>query len=178
LKYGGILLIVNVILFPIITNLRHDDAFKVRTSIEKEKETMWKRTFNNSFYYEKYQPLILDNALDFSMASSIIVEGGSHNFTTNVVDDLRENNTKHNSGTSGLMDAYLFGGLITSFSILLLALSFSVYFDKSWILGNPLEISFGFTLVKWLVWHRSLSLILTPVDLMVFVILYFIVRNK
>lgn len=173
-----ILILTNIILFPIITNLRHIGLTRDRTTIDRESETMWKRTFNNTFYYEKYQPIAKDEALDFSLAPRIILEGGSHNFTTNVIDDLEEISAKHNSGTSGLMDGYLFGGIMTSFFVLLFALFVTVYFDKSWNLGNPLEVSYGFTLVKWLVWHRSISLLLTPMDLFVLVALYIIVKNK
>ena len=178
IKYSFILILINILLYPIITNLRNDSTIISTNKNDGDNERIWKRTFSNSFFYEKYHKYIDDQLINTNYSKAIIIEGGSHNFTTNVVDNLRSISDTHNSGTTGLMDAYLFGGVLFSIFIAYISFSLAIHYDISWLTNKPLEFAFGFTLVKWLIWHRSISLIFTPMDLSVLIILFFIVRNK
>ena len=178
--------IINVSLYPVITALRDVDDKVSISSISRVEATegsdqnikIWKRTFSNAFFYERYQPFVSFEIFDFSNFDAIYSLKGSHNFTTIVVDGLGNIAGTHSSGTTGLADSLLIGGVGFSLFTFGITVIIALYFDSPAMRSYPVTRAFGFFLVRWLIWYRSWSLLFDPTQIFVFIALYMLVRKK
>lgn len=179
LKYLIPIIIIAFILFPVITALRNHDgninfnAIREVSSDNVSKNetftTTYKRLFSNAYYYEKYIPYINNDIFDFSNLRRIASIGGSHYFTTYVIDDLW-GIEGHNSGSTGICDALLIGGRGFAYFSFILSTIFALYIDSNKLRQKPLNRITLFYFLRWTVQWRFWSLFFDVAQFSLFIV--------
>ena len=138
------LIVVFLFMYPIIETMRHNDsssssitesfsAARKETSNLNMAETLLtplNRTFMfGSQFAQDYSYINTNEVFDFSKSPVLYMVGGSAMYQTFVIDGYPPT-AHHSSGTNGLMDPLLHGGVGLMYIVLFLIVLLSFYADK------------------------------------------------
>ena len=190
-KYAIPVVAVFILLYPIITYMRYSEQVNQesfinayqRSQVEDEDEGLdiYKRFFHGGKHYMDCYYLFANKPFfDFSRVPKIMEEKGCAGYYTHVVEGISKY-TVHSSGTTGVTDPYLIGGMGLCFIVFIALTFFGMTIDRripqTSILYKVLaiQIFYQFVLFKNLtafIDHLSLSFISTLIIQLLLIKLY------
>lgn len=180
LRYFLLLVGSNVFIYLIVTSRRAGETFyfsETFTLLSLLATRIFNRVFSFTYYVDKYKELFIsDSIYDLSRLPQILQLGGSHNYTTVIVDGLGAISGTHSSGTTGLFDAFLSLGHLGFLGVSALAGWMAAFYNRKGVLF--VEKAFGFFILRWIIWSRSISTPLVISEFLVYILLFILTKRR